>query len=1097
MSEAVKVFVRTRPFNGLERREKATRVVFVNKDVNQISIKKNDSTSSKKTFTFDGVYDPGTQVDVYEETAHDLVLNVMDGFNGTIFAYGQTGCGKTFTMMGEPSPAEVRGIIPRSFEHIFETIETNSSENMSFLVSGAFIEIYNEEIRDLLAKDHKAKLQLKEHPEKGVFVQGLTHTVVKTKVELATIMERGNKKRTVGETRMNKGSSRSHSIFIINVETVVHDEAMGDRFTAGKLNLVDLAGSERQSKTGAEGVRLKEATKINLSLSALGNVISALVAGKSKHIPYRDSKLTRLLQDSLGGNTKTVMIAALSPASYNYDETLSTLRYANRAKNIKNKPVKNEDPKDALLREYQEEIERLKAMLEAQAKGLPLDTIGSQPKSPQKKLQVDDGKVTVLETQEDVDELKETLKRTQDESRRKQKELQERLREERENIEQLIKDREMILKEKDELHRCIQQQRETLEKSATGPTLPGTSIEPGVASLDESVGERSQEILKQQEVMERVREREQRIEKKLAEKQYIKERMEQQFKKDSEKLQTREEELRQRIRKEERAALEASRANPIQQLRMLQEKLLRGGAMIQSRENAKQKAELEKMKKRAKQERKEKIRLAKQQAKLEEEKVLIEEKFADIREEVKSKTRKLKKLKGMYKKLKEELKSSKVEISDLQDEFESEREGYLNNIRDIYREMTLQKEILRLVLPLDSIRKIEGNATWDDENDCWKLPEVSLPTQFPKVHVRRNSRPPRHKGRGRSSSRARSGEYRSHSGKRGGSAGHVGLEEYGGGALGGRLGSEGRSRSGSANRSRSRRSRRPASREASYFPDEPTASPAPKAPARLRHMEGPAGVDNGFRLRTSVASPGIGSGAAAQHVGRSKHRSNLSRKSRGSRTPSPFSGMSAGASDPFGMLSAVEKPPERAGVRLGSESMARLTETVQPRPRFEPARIGSAAVGSDGLGADDEGGMNMSSILSTTAPSRPKFEPAVHMLAGRRDLGGGSRSSAGEGGSAGASILSTMDSVPIMNRPKFRPAKPVAAPQDDVNMRSAIGGGGSSMNAMFRDIPLGRPKFKPAGTFEPTEGKDKQSRPDDPMLLEIDRPAFKPAFAVR
>ena len=165
-------------------------------------------------------------------------------------------------------------------------------------------------------------------------------------------MYTGTKNRKTGEPAMNKDSSRSHSIFTIYLETAEEDESTGEqRIKAGKLNLVDLAGSERQSKTNAQGKTLKEAAKINLSLSALGNVISALVDGKSSHIPYRDSKLTRLLQDSLGGNTKTIMIAALSPADYNYDETLSTLRYAARAGCIKNKPKINEDPKDAMLRE--------------------------------------------------------------------------------------------------------------------------------------------------------------------------------------------------------------------------------------------------------------------------------------------------------------------------------------------------------------------------------------------------------------------------------------------------------------------------------------------------------------------------------------------------------------------------------------------------------------------------------------------------------------------------------------------------------------------------------------------------------------------------
>ncbi|KAF6109347.1 kinesin family member 17 [Phyllostomus discolor] len=233
-------------------------------------------------------------------------------------------------MQGLADPPSQRGIIPRAFEHVFESV------------------------------------QLKEHPERGVYVKGLSMHTVYNVAQCERIMETGWKNRSVGYTLMNKDSSRSHSIFTISIEIYAVDERGKDHLRAGKLSLVDLAGSERQSKTGATGERLKEATKINLSLSALGNVISALVDGRCKHIPYRDSKLTRLLQDSLGGNTKTLMVACLSPADNNYDESLSTLRYANRAKNIKNKPHINEDPKDALLREYQEEIKRLKAILAQQ-----------------------------------------------------------------------------------------------------------------------------------------------------------------------------------------------------------------------------------------------------------------------------------------------------------------------------------------------------------------------------------------------------------------------------------------------------------------------------------------------------------------------------------------------------------------------------------------------------------------------------------------------------------------------------------------------------------------------------------------------------------
>jgi hypothetical protein len=182
-------------------------------------------------------------------------------------------------------------------------------------------------------------------------------------------MDQGTNNRMTGETAMNKESSRSHSIFTIYVETMETDEAGNQSIRAGKLNLVDLAGSERQSKTHATGVRLKEATTINRSLSALGNVIKALVEGKATHVPYRDSKLTRLLQDSLGGNSKTVMIAAISPADYNYDETVTTLRYASRAKMIKNQPRVNQDPKDALLAQYEEEIAKLRAQIAASKDG--------------------------------------------------------------------------------------------------------------------------------------------------------------------------------------------------------------------------------------------------------------------------------------------------------------------------------------------------------------------------------------------------------------------------------------------------------------------------------------------------------------------------------------------------------------------------------------------------------------------------------------------------------------------------------------------------------------------------------------------------------
>ena len=204
-----------------------------------------------------------------------------------------------------------------------------------------------------------------EKPDSGVYVKDLSYFAAKTDKEVREVMSIGMKNRSVGATAMNSQSSRSHSLFQITVERSEIGADGKQHIRVGKLNMVDLAGSERQSKTNAVGDRLKEATKINLSLSSLCHVISSLTDPKATHIPYRDSKLTRLLQDSLGGNTKTVMIANVGPADYNYEETMNTLRYASRAKNIQNKPRINEDPKDALLREYQEELVKLRAQMAA------------------------------------------------------------------------------------------------------------------------------------------------------------------------------------------------------------------------------------------------------------------------------------------------------------------------------------------------------------------------------------------------------------------------------------------------------------------------------------------------------------------------------------------------------------------------------------------------------------------------------------------------------------------------------------------------------------------------------------------------------------
>ncbi|KAM9798014.1 kinesin-like protein KIF3C [Neosynchiropus ocellatus] len=367
-SESVKVVVRCRPLNRKEESSgPAGGIVQMDLKLGQVILRNPRAPPSEpqKTFTFDGVYDANSkQRDLYDESVRPLIDSVLEGFNGTIFAYGQTGTGKTYTMQGAWLDPEKRGVIPNAFDHIFTHISRSQSDRQ-YLVRASYLEIYLEEIRDLLDPNHGSAraLDLRESPETGVYVRDLTSCVCKSIKEIEEVMNVGNQARAVGATDMNEHSSRSHALFLITVECSQPGPDGRKHIRVGRLNLVDLAGSERQAKTGVQGERLKEAAKINLSLSALGNVISALADGRSGHVPYRDSKLTRLLQDSLGGNAKTVMVATLGPSALHYDETLTTLRYANRAKNIQNQPRVNEDPKDALLREFQREIARLRAQL--------------------------------------------------------------------------------------------------------------------------------------------------------------------------------------------------------------------------------------------------------------------------------------------------------------------------------------------------------------------------------------------------------------------------------------------------------------------------------------------------------------------------------------------------------------------------------------------------------------------------------------------------------------------------------------------------------------------------------------------------------------
>lgn len=380
-SECVRVIIRCRPMVTKEINEGRISIVKMDRKSGEVSLPKPGTSEPPKVFTFDSVYDQESkQEDLFNETAFPIVENVLIGYNGTIFAYGQTGTGKTFTIEGLDSPPPMLGIMPRAFETIFNSIQGDNTKGKQYLVRASYLELYKEDIRDLLSPNHNQKLELKEKPDSGIYVKDLSSTVVTNVQELREIQFIGRKHRTTAETAMNERSSRSHAIFTITIETSEMGLDNKAHIKVGKLNMVDLAGSERQSKTAAVGERLEEATKINLSLSTLCHVISSLVDAKGgSFIPYRNSKLTRLLQDSLGGNTKTVMIANIGPADYNYDESVSTLRYASRAKYITNKPRINEDPKDAMIRQYQEEIEQLRSDL---AKLRDHGGPGSDPSSP-------------------------------------------------------------------------------------------------------------------------------------------------------------------------------------------------------------------------------------------------------------------------------------------------------------------------------------------------------------------------------------------------------------------------------------------------------------------------------------------------------------------------------------------------------------------------------------------------------------------------------------------------------------------------------------------------------------------------------------------
>ncbi|XP_074501191.1 kinesin-like protein KIF1B isoform X16 [Sebastes fasciatus] len=389
---SVKVAVRCRPFNSREIGKESKCIIQMQGNTTTILNPKAPKEPAK-TFSFDYSYwshttpeDPSfaSQNLVFNDIGKEMLAHAFEGYNVCIFAYGQTGSGKSYTMMGKQEEGQ-EGIIPMLCEDLFEKInEDNNKEKLSYSVEVSYMEIYCERVRDLLNPKNKGNLRVREHPLLGPYVEDLSKLAVTSYTDIADLMDAGNKARTVAATNMNETSSRSHAVFTIVFTQKKHDsETDLSTEKVSKISLVDLAGSERADSTGATGTRLKEGANINKSLTTLGKVISALaeVSKKKKKtdfIPYRDSVLTWLLRENLGGNSRTAMVAALSPADINYDETLSTLRYADRAKNIKCNAIINEDPNNKLVRDLKDEVARLKELLRAQGLGdiLDIDPMG-------------------------------------------------------------------------------------------------------------------------------------------------------------------------------------------------------------------------------------------------------------------------------------------------------------------------------------------------------------------------------------------------------------------------------------------------------------------------------------------------------------------------------------------------------------------------------------------------------------------------------------------------------------------------------------------------------------------------------------------------
>ncbi|XP_061937794.1 kinesin-like protein unc-104 isoform X20 [Apis cerana] len=411
---SVKVAVRVRPFNNREISREAQCIIEMSGSTTSILNPKAPpgSKDSVKSFNYDYSYfsmDPNdanysSQLMVYKDIGEEMLEHAFEGYNVCIFAYGQTGAGKSYTMMGKQEEGQ-EGIIPQICKDLFRKISRNSNECLKYSVEVSYMEIYCERVRDLLNPKNKGNLRVREHPLLGPYVEDLSKLAVMSYQDIHDLIDEGNKARTVAATNMNETSSRSHAVFTIFFTQQKQDSATGlVTEKVSKISLVDLAGSERADSTGAKGTRLKEGANINKSLTTLGKVISALaeIATKKKKkadfIPYRDSVLTWLLRENLGGNSKTAMIAAVSPADINYDETLSTLRYADRAKQIVCKAVVNEDANAKLIRELKEEIQKLRELLKQE--GIDVQ-------------EGPDGKVT-YEKKESRDEIVRVVKREDD-----------------------------------------------------------------------------------------------------------------------------------------------------------------------------------------------------------------------------------------------------------------------------------------------------------------------------------------------------------------------------------------------------------------------------------------------------------------------------------------------------------------------------------------------------------------------------------------------------------------------------------------------------------------------------------------------------------